>query len=71
MQSAVGLIVIGDPGHSLCAPNSVSGSITVQYDSYGVEVLYNRTSNVVAQNVSGPGPYPVFGDVTAIFGNHS
>lgn len=72
VSGSLGLVVIGDPGHSLCGGNSVQGAISVQDDLHGVMVRFNRSTNVVTKNLAGTGAYPVFGDrAPDIVGNHT
>jgi hypothetical protein len=68
IQNASSLVVVGDPGHSQCAPNTILAGVVLDNDTHGVEVIGNTTLLVVARNIGGPGPYP--GDVTTISGNH-
>jgi hypothetical protein len=68
VQNAAALVVVGDAGHSRCAPNTLGGSLVLQSDRNGVVAIGNTVPNVVAQNISGPGPYP--GDTTTVSGNH-
>jgi hypothetical protein len=68
VQGATALVVIGDAGHSRCAPNTIAGTLVLQNDLHGVVAIGNTASNVITKNIDGPGPYP--GDVTTVSGNH-
>jgi hypothetical protein len=68
VKSAAGLVVVGDAGHSRCAPNTIAGTLLFQDDLHGVVAIGNTVLNVVTKNIGGPGPYP--GDLTTVSGNH-
>jgi hypothetical protein len=68
INHATGLVVVGDAGDALCAPNVIGTALTLTNDVNGVEAIGNTVPVVVTKNVSGAGPYP--GDVTTISGNH-
>jgi hypothetical protein len=67
--SSAGLVVIGDTGDAQCAVNTIGGSIAVQSNTHGVELIGNTYGGAIATSGnSGPGPFP--GDATTISGNH-
>ncbi len=69
VTGATGLVIVGDPGDAACAPNTISGTLSLQGNTGGVEAIGNDVQAVVAINNTGPGPFP--GDLTTITGNTS
>jgi len=67
VDRATGLVVVGDPGHSQCAPNAMV-ALTLTNDLFGVEAINNTVPIVITSKIGGAGPYP--GDVTTVSGNH-
>jgi hypothetical protein len=64
---STGLVVIGDSGKLMCAPNTIGSRMALQYNGNGVRAIGNTVGNVVANNNSGLDPY---GEPTLITNNH-
>lgn len=77
VKNAAGLVIIGDPGDALCAPNNgipngvngkgINGALALEGNHHGVEAIDNTVGHLTAVGNTGPGPYP--GDTTQIAGN--
>jgi hypothetical protein len=69
VKSDTGLVIVGDPGDAMCAPNTIAGTLLLQNNTGGVEAINNTEHGLITSGNSGPGPFP--GDPTTISGNHS
>jgi hypothetical protein len=59
INGATGFVLIGDTGDDACAANTISGSLTLQNNTGGVEVIGNHVGGrVTASGNSGTGPFP-------------
>jgi hypothetical protein len=64
---STGLVVVGDSGKLMCAPNTIGSRLALQNNNNGVRAIGNTVGNVVANNNTGLDPY---GEPTLITGNH-
>ncbi|MDP9073432.1 MAG: Ig-like domain-containing protein, partial [Actinomycetota bacterium] len=59
VTQALGFVLIGDPGDDGCAANTIGGTVVVQDNHHGVEVIGNHVpAPVVAGANSGAGAFP-------------
>jgi hypothetical protein len=58
IQLATGFVVVGDQPDG-CAPNHITGSLTLLNNTHGVQAIDNYVGgSVVASGNSGAGPFP-------------
>lgn len=56
--NATGFVLIGDPAEG-CAVNTIGGSLVVEHNHHGVQIIGNHVNGaVVAYDNTGSGPFP-------------